>query len=248
MAYIDWQTLTAPAWLQGPNGTGYVKAFASAKDDLLDRARLGVLARFPGVILREVGQPPSEAPTDALDHTGADRILPRAPSENDGLYAERLLSAWDDGALLGGPLELLEALSTMGYAGANIIQDNGRYWYLSGTALTAGTLMTMSTRGRPGWMFDGIHDVDGALWNRFALLFTADAANLSGTAGQAILNGIVSRWRPAISTFMGSYVLLAGNLWGWPTTQTWGAVGATWGGGSVRFIPPDGSPAVVTGP
>lgn len=248
MSYRKWQLLNGPSWLQGTNGSGYESEFGGAKDDVLDRARLGVLARFPGQITRETDQPPALAPTDALDHIGADRQIPRAPAEADSTYAARLLSAWTDYAYLGGPLGMLNALAVMGYSGANIIQDNGRYWYLSGGVLTTGTLMTMVTRGRAGWQFSclGGHDVTGDLWSRFAILFAADAANLSGQAGQAILNGIVHRWRPAFATFMGTYVLLAGRLWGWPTTGTWGS--GNWGSNSVRFVPPDGSAAVVTGP
>lgn len=93
-------------------------------------------------------------------------------------------------------------------------------------------------------MFDFRDD----LWTRFALLFTADAANLSGVQGQAILNATVEAWRPAQSTYMGAFVVLTGNLWGWPTSLVWGAGGLNWGGNSVRFIPPDGSSAVVSGP
>lgn len=248
MSYRKWQTLTGPSWLQGPNGGGYEAEFGGAKDDILDRARLGVLARFPGSVTRETDQPPAIAPTDALDHIGADRQVPRAPAEADSAYSARLLTAWDDFAYLGGPLGMLNALTVMGYVAPNLIQDNGRYWYLSGGVLTTGTLMTMATRGRAGWQFDclGNHDVTGALWSRFALLFETDAANLSGQAGQAILNSIVNRWRPGFDSFMGTYVLLAGRLWGWPITEVWGS--GNWGGNSVRFVPPDGSAAVVIGP
>lgn len=249
MSYRDWQSKSAPSWLQGPNGEAWERELGGAKDDVLNRARLGVLARFPGKITRETDAPPAYAPTDALDHSGADRQTPRAPAEGDPAYAERQLAAWDDLALLGGPYGLLHNLAVMGYASANLIQDNGRFWTLPAGVLTAGTLMTMITRGRPGWQFNAIggHDVTGDLWSRFALLFAADAANLSGAAGQAILNSIVERWRPGVSTFVGTYVILAGRVWGWPaTSHNWGS--GNWGGNSVRFIPPDGNPAVVTGP
>lgn len=248
MSYRDWQFFTGPSWLQGPNDGPFIREFGGAKDDVLDRARLGILARMPGKITRETDQPPSEAPSDALDHIGADRQTPRAPSEADATYSARLQAAWDDLALLGGPQAMLSALSVMGYGSANIIQDNGRYWFLSAGVATAGTLMVMATRGRPGWQFDclGGHDVTGDLWSRFAVLFPGDAANLSTVGGQAILTSIVNRYRPAISTYMGAYVVVTGRTWGWDTSQVWGS--GNWGGNSVRFIPPDGGPAVVTGP
>lgn len=245
--YRDWQVLNAPPWLQGPNGGPFQAELGGAKDEVLDRARLGVLARMPGKMTREQGAADVEAPSDALDHIGADRGTPRAPGESDATFAQRLLAVWTTNQYLGGPYGLLKALADYGYANANLIYDNGRYWFLSGGVLTSGTLMTMVTRARPGWMFDA--DIMlGAFWSRFGLLFTADGANLSGAAGQASLNVLVERWRSASSTYMGAWVLLAGGLWGWPTTETWGAGGATWGGASVRFIPPDGSAAVVTGP
>lgn len=254
MSFRDWQSLTAPPWLQSPNGTSFEAEFGQAKDDLLDRARLGVLARFPGAIVREVPaldplDPTPVAPSDALEEIGADRVTPRAPSESDAAYAARLLSVWTDHGFLGGPFGLLTALEKMGYASPNIIQDNGRYWYLTAGVLTTGTLSTMITRGRPGWQFttEGNHDVLGDLWSRFALLFATDAANLISAAGQAILNSIVEKWRPGIGTFMGTFVILANGGFGWPVAQTWGD-GSNWGADSSRFIPPDGSPAVVRGP
>jgi hypothetical protein len=246
-SYREYQVLTAPPWLQGPNGGAWQAELGGAKDEVLDRARLGVLARMPGKIAREQTAANVEAPPDALDHIGADRGTPRAPAEADPTYATRLLAVWATNQYLGGPYGVLKALDDYGYTGVNLIYDNGRYWYLSGGVLTTGTLMAMITRGRAGWMFDA-DPLLGAMWSRFGLLFTADAANLSGAAGQAILNSIVERWRSAASTYMGAWVLLAGGLWGWPTTETWGAMGATWGGASVRFIPPGGGPAIVTGP
>src|SRR3954471_16848526 len=253
LSYREFQVQNAPPWLQGPNGGAFQAELGGAKDEVLDRARLGVLARMPGKIPREIDAPPVEAPSDALDHIGADRGTPRAPGESDAAFALRLLEVWARNQYLGGPYRLLKALDDYGYANVNLLYDNGRYWYLSGGVLVAGAASTMITRGRPGFMFDADVILDengnpGVLWSRFALLFTADAANLSDPGGQAILNSIVERWRSAASTYMGATVILAGDTWDWPTTQTWGDPGDTWGGDSVRFIPPDGSPAVVTGP
>lgn len=247
MSYRDWQPRNGPPWLQGTNSFKFEQEFGGAKDQVLDRARLGVLARIPGAVTREIppldpiGDPTPVAPTDALNQAGADRLRRRAPSESDSAYATRIEAAWNDLALAGGPLGMLTELTTLGYVAPNIIQDNGRYWYLSGSTLTAGTLMTCVTRGGlPGWSFDDRAN----LWSRFAILFTADASNLSDPAGQAILNSTVHQWRPAPTTFVGTYVILAGRVWGWPTTShTWGS--GTWGGNSCRFIPPDGNPAVL---
>lgn len=244
MSYRDYQTNLAPGWLQGPNGAVWEGELGGAKDDMLDRARLGVLARMPGKVVREQGTQPVEAPTDALDRTAADRMMPRGSGELDPALAARLEAAWDaTWPYAGSPYGLLTALTTLGYSSPNIVQDNGRYWYLSGGNVAYGNLMTMATRGRPGWMFDFRDD----LWNRFALLFPSDASDLSSADGQRILNATAEIWRPGNCTFVGTFVILAGRVWGWPTTQTWGD-GDNWGGSSVRFIPPDGSAPVVTGP
>src|SRR3954465_7153210 len=172
--YRDWQVLNAPPWLQGPNGGAFQAEFGGAKDEVLDRARLGVLARMPGKMLREQDAAQVEAPPDALDHIGADRGTPRAAGESDAVFAARLLSVWATNQYLGGPYGLLKALSDYGYASVELLYDNGRYWFLSGGTLTSGTLMTMITRGRAGWMFDA-DLLLGAQWSRFGLLFTADA-------------------------------------------------------------------------
>jgi hypothetical protein len=244
MSYRGWGFLKGPPWNQGTNFGKYAQELAGVKDDFLSRARLGVLARFPKATTREVpaldpvGDPTPIAPTDALEEIGADRLRRRAPGQSDAAYATRVHQAWDDYAFLGSPFGLLTELAALGWGTANIVQDNGRYWFLTAGVLTAGTLMTMVTRGRPGWQFDTRDD----LWSRFALLFTADAANLSGAENWAILNSTVHQWRPGMSTFMGTYVIVAGNAWGWPTAKVWGS--HNWGSSTVRFIPPDGNPAV----
>jgi hypothetical protein len=247
VAYRTFQVQNAPPWLQGPNGGAFQAELGGAKDEVLDRARLGVLARMPGKMLREQDAAQVEAPSDALDHIGADRGTPRAPGESDAAFALRLLAVWTTNQYLGGPYGLLKALDDYGYVSVNLLYDNGRHWHLSGGVLVAGAASTMITRGRPGFMFDA-DELLGAMWSRFGLLFTADAANLSGSAGQAILNSIVERWRAAATTYLGAWVILAGGTWDWPTTQLWDDVGDVWGGDSVRFIPPDGSAAIVTGP
>lgn len=247
MSYRGWQYFKGPPWTQGTNDGKFVQEFGGCKDYVVDRARMGVLARMPGPVVREIpaldpsGDPTPVAPTDALEEIGADRQRRRGPLETDSAYSTRLVNSFTDFQYLGSPFGLLTELATLGYTSANWVNDNGRRWFLSAGVLTSANLMTMVTRGgNPGWMFDTRND----LWSRFALLFTADAANLSGVPGQAILNETVHRWRPACSTFMGTYVILAGRVWGWPTTShTWGS--GNWGGNSCRFIPPDGNPAVI---
>src|SRR3954467_14502185 len=152
--YRDFQVQNAPPWLQGPNGGPFQAEFGGAKDEVLDRARLGVLARMPGKMLREQDAAQVEAPSDALDHIGADRGTPRAAGESDATFASRLLEVWARNQYLGGPYGMLKALDDYGYTDVNLLYDNGRYLYLSSGVLTFGTASTMITRGRPGFMFD----------------------------------------------------------------------------------------------
>ena len=75
--------------------------------------------------------------------------------------------------------------------------------------------------------------------NRFGLIFGADVSGLTtGSALAAILNGLVSTWKPGKGLFMGTIVVISLPIWGWPIGVTWGAGGRTWGGGSGRFVAP----------
>lgn len=238
------------AWLRGPQGQALSRAMGTEIELQNDLLRQGLLARFPAKgsvdpVTKQYGLPPS----DALNQIGSDRLLPRGTGESDAAYSARLAAAWAAWEFAGSHYGVLRALQLAGYANMVIVQDNGRYSHLTGSAgdltdLAFGTLMTCVNRGgKPGWTFDTRID----FYSRFAIVFTADASNLSSASGQAILVDIVSNWKPAKVQFVAAYVILTGRLLGWPVGRTLGT-DPNLGGNSVRVIAGDGSGAEVIGP
>jgi hypothetical protein len=54
---------------------------------------------------------------------------------------------------------------------------------------------------------------------------------------QNLINQVVATWRPAKATFMGTWVSVTGNQWGWPIGRTWGS-GIKWGAASHAYFGP----------
>ncbi len=164
MPYREWQPLKSPAWLIEDMGEDLEAELGGAKDDLQERIRQGVRARFPDA-----------SPTDGLPAIGGDRQLPRGYQQDDAAYAETLKSAWDlwagtdeapGGA--GSPAGMLRELKRQGFWPATIVQDNGRYTTLDDSGvLVSGWLSTSVVVGRPNWRFDDRND----FWSRFAIIF-----------------------------------------------------------------------------
>lgn len=230
MKYADYQPLSSPGWLQRKNGAAYQGALGSELDVAVDRIRQAVLASFPdapGGVLA--------TPSDALDHIGADRLLPRIAGEADAAYAERLRTAWDAWLLAGTYTGLLRALARAGFptgsTGTYIIQRTKRYAYLSGDGLTGNPVLLTHN----GWTFD---EKPPSIWNQFGILFASDVAALTiGSQLALTLNNVVRLWKPAKAKYFGAYVVATGPVWGWPIGTNWGSSG-NWGADVTRFIPP----------
>lgn len=238
--YEKWLPGQGPEWLLGVNGQALKAALGSELDYQEWRLLQGLLAPFPTKGSVDGAGAYGLPSDDALDQIGVDRKLRRGPAESSSAYAARLLDAWTAWTFAGSHYGVLRNLQIAGYADMKVVQQNGRYAYLSGTAgtladLTFGTLMPCTTRaGRPGWSFDWHDD----FYSQFGLLFTTDHANLSTASGQAILSEIVREWKPAKALYVGAVVITAGVVWGWPTTMKWGDAGLTWGGNTTRVIDP----------
>jgi hypothetical protein len=237
MSYSNYQARLAPGFLQGPKGSAWQRILGAEKDVQLDMNRQAVLADQPG-----------QAPSDALDRIGADRDLPRATSESDADYAERLRTAWtalDGHAFRGSHGAMLRALARAGF-------PTGR---TAGAVIVQRTQLTSSLSGAPGSYVedDVVHDgwtfneQGPEIWNQFGIVFAAyvpgTGSGLGGTDAGALalaatLNNLVRLWKPAKARFMGTHVVMSGAAWGWPIgTATWGLAGRTWGGNH-RFVPP----------
>jgi hypothetical protein len=252
--YATWLQTQGPSWILDTVGKALAKTAGAQYDAQSDRILQGVLKRFPtaGQLDTDPASPTFGrlivGPSDALDEIGADRGLRRGPGESNAAYAVRLLGAWDFHMFAGSHYGILRSLVIAGYVDPIIVQDNGRWSRLTGSAgtiadITFGTLMNCADRGRPGWMFDTRMD----FYSRFGIIFETDASNLQTASGQAVLKEIVDEWGPGKATFVGTWVILAGRLLGWPVGRTLGT-DPNLGGNSVRFIPGDGSAPVVRGP
>ena len=230
LSYEDYQPLFGPPWWQRGNSGKFQGALGRVKDDLLERNRQALLAGTPG-----------QCPADALPHVGDDRMLPQASGETDDDYAERLRTAWDapDGwAFAGSHGGMLRALVRAGFpsgvTGTYVVQKVRRYSYLD----TSGPDPVTVFGTHAGFTFDGS---PASYWNRFAVVFASDVADLTTGSDLALkLNALVRLWKPAKAFYVGAYVMVSGIAWGWPPSLEWGAGGHVWGeGGSVvRFVAP----------
>lgn len=252
MPYETWLPKKLPSWFQRENGEQLWAAVGEFLDAQRDQVLQSELVGFPtkGALDTSVTPPAYTLPaTDALEAQGYERFLKRGPGESDAVYAVRLLGAWAAWRYGGAHFGILRALQIAGYANMVVVQQNGRHSQLTGssgaiTDLSLGSLMTCATRSlRPGWMFDPRDD----FFSVIGIVFTADAANLQTSEGQAILNALVMQWKQSKMNFFGSAVILAGMTLGWPTGRTLGT-DPDLGGNSVRIIPGDGSAPYVLGP
>lgn len=261
MPFRTWFPSIAPPPMRGKWGKRYFEAIGELLDETSSRIRQGVLARFPGKMLRAPGEAEAVAPDDALARIGGERQLPRGPGETSAAYAERLLDAWklwagDDTPITGkgGPagshrallLQLKFAGFPTGATGATIVQYNGRYAQLDGSDnLVLGDLQVCHNRldltgvlnPLPGWTFDS----QDRHWASFGIVFGADVVGLDDTPGnakKATLNALAMKWRPSSMWYRGAWVHAVGGGYGWPAVgNTWGD-GSNWGGDTVRFISP----------
>lgn len=253
MPYEDHSPLIVPGWLRGLWGKRYFTALGKRMDALAQSWREAVLARLPGTV-----NGVNIAPSKALDLIGEERGLPRATAEADPAYAARLENAWDawqgdnvpltgvgggGGSHLGMLLNLALLGLPTGTSGITIVQQNGRYSQLVAGALSLGALMTCINRQNltgavpgnlPGWTFEGRDN----FWPEFGIVFPADVAALTvGSTLAASLNAVVNKWKPGGKLFIGTWVITAGHLLGWPTGRVFGSVGNL-GGNTMRYIPP----------
>jgi hypothetical protein len=238
---------TMPPWLRGPNGFAYNSAVGKRMDAIIQLFRDAVLSKYPDY-----------AATDSLNQIGRERQLPRAPAQSDANYRTRLKGAWDlwggdntaltgvgggAGSHLGMLTELATAGFPMGTTGATIIQHNGVYAQLVSGALSLGAGPAMVNRKDltgtvPGTLVGFTLDARDQFFSKFAITFPANVASLrAATTDAARLNFIVEKWRPAMATYVGAFVIEVGGGWEWPTTQLWND-GTTWDSDTVHFIPP----------
>jgi hypothetical protein len=193
----------APSWLTTGEGERVLYSLMLVCDAFAERARLGVLARFP-----------ERAPEDALGPIGRDRRIIRGINEAAESYAARLVRWLDDWRTAGNPFALMGQLRA--YCNTDLMirtVDARGNWY---TIETDGT--PSFSIAQANWHWD---DSASTQWSRFwvilyppATLWTegagwgdADAPawgdndvtwGSTATAEQvASIQSIVRAWKPA---------------------------------------------------
>ena len=166
-----------PRWLTDGDGELVLHAVGTLADAFAERAKLGLLARFP-----------STSPSDALPLIGADRRIVRGISEGAESFAERLrgwLTSWRSA---GSALSVLRQLRgyMLGATPTLRIVDNTGNW----TTLSTSDVASWALRG--AWNWDGL----SARWWRFWTII--DSSSGPFTAGPNI--GDPSLWGGAIGT------------------------------------------------
>lgn len=218
MSYKQWQTQSAPGFLQGANGKALVGGLGQAKDDQVTLLKQAVKARFPDY-----------APTDALPAIGGERQIDRGPTETDDSYRGRLKAAWDAWQFGGSAYGILRQLWAAGMTTAQLVQMNGVVFWLDTDGLTLKTATLSTTPYVFGF------DAPLTFWSKFAIVFPVGTALLT-TAQQSALKTIVARWKRGSATYLGATVVQTGRLWGVPIAA-WGS-GGTWGGSTSTYYSP----------
>ena len=101
MIYHDWQSASAPVWLQRANGRAWNEAHGLIKDVIVDGARVATKASWP-----------LATPADGLPFIGNERSLSRVPSDTDETYRQRLADAWELWAYGGTNQGVIAAVET----------------------------------------------------------------------------------------------------------------------------------------
>lgn len=195
----------APRWLTEGAGELVGYSLDIIKDAFAERARLGLLVRFPQ---QDANGTPG--PNDALVAMGRDRRVVRGINETDTVYAARLKDWLIDRRRTGNPFVLMKQLSaycasTPGLSFATV--DVRGNWYMRDSSG-----VETSSLDTGNWNWDG----DTASWARFwviiypSTLWTAESTWGSGAWGDTTgtwgctatpeqattLRSIIADWKP----------------------------------------------------
>jgi hypothetical protein len=207
-SFKDFMIELAPPWLRGVKGEAWARANGDVKDSLLDRMKQAVKARF-GLI----------APSDALNLLGAERQLPKGPTETVDTYRTRVVGAWTAWPKAGTAHGVLCALRDAGYPGTQIVIAKAKKYELDGngdlviTDLGAGILPTH--------------------WSSFFFYFPAASfpvgwggvPPVEGSDEALFIISQVKKWKSAHARFDRVVLDMGGPVWG---LSTWGSF--NWGG------------------
>jgi hypothetical protein len=202
----------APRWMTEEDGELVGYSLDIVKTSMLERFRLGLLARLP-----QNGPNGETPPSDALVALGRDRRVVRGLSDTDATYAAKLLLWLDDRRRAGNPFMLMQKLAEyLGPLPSFCTVDARGNWYSRAADGTETSVLKQEN-----WDWDGTPI--GERWSRFWVivypntLWAANTANwgantwgapgwgesvetwgLTATAEQvATMRAIVADWMPA---------------------------------------------------
>lgn len=208
-----------------------VDAMGRAMDRVLQGSIDAVRARHPTV-----------CPADALALIGADRRIPRAPSEPRESYERRLLLWLDLWALAGLPLGLLYAVQSYlypTYPMVRLVTRSGYWWTLdagASAALTPYEAMTVACTPEPGFVSNPLRYVPAVAASPRAAFWMHRAVPLNWNWDSNSNPDRVNNW-------WDFWLIIYPN---YPLQTSWGDAGTVWGStSSWGFNVPSGTVATL---
>jgi len=208
--FRGFRRFAAPRWLTDGEGGLVGYALDIMRDALLERVRLGMLARFPQ---QDANGTPG--PTDALTAMGRDRRMVRGIGETDATYAARLKDWLTDRRTAGNPFTLMKQLAAYcdpaGTSGCSFrtVDASGNWYSRSAAGVETSSLATAN------WDWDS--STPASQWSRFWVIvypgtLWAESENYGGASSwgdtdrtwgstmtleqSATLRAIVADWKP----------------------------------------------------
>ncbi len=237
---VDSLADATPPYLRGRWGSLWITALGGVLNDLRDRAKYSVKARF---IL--------DCPSDAVAPLGRERRIDRAPGDTDDVYRSRVDAAWATWRWSGTDEGVYQGLASVGLTVATWVSQDWGAWPTNWPVDSNVWIVSARQWGTPpggdddpehfarfwvvvnayaeGWVLDtdlwsdpGNYD-DGGVWD----LVTPDAAVFDA------LRQTIRKWKHSGRTCPAILAIASGGGW----ADIWGPLGCwddsdegVWGG------------------
>lgn len=164
-----------PSWLTTDEGEKVHFSLGVVMDGFVERARQGLIARFP-----------QHAPSDAFSPLSRDRKITRGIGETDAAYAARLLPWLDDHRVRGNPFALMKQLAAYCNAAVRIrTVDSSGNWFTRDRDGTESYLLAQAN-----WNWDSAPAIAGVTqWSRFWVIIYPTSDGLPWAQSLAWGNG-----------------------------------------------------------
>lgn len=205
MAFFSWLLDRLPGPNRGPKGEAFVTVVARHLDDAVVRVRAAAKLDLP-----------ADAPDDALERIGQDRVIARVPGESLDAYRARLVGAWESWSWQGTGYGIAVAVGLLGYGTPLVITV--RDYIIPGWPARQWAVLRLLFTGRASW--------GGARWGAFAwgarLVQPIEA--LTDAEIRAQLVPVLRQWINSRDRVRDVIIASGAPLWG---RVRWGAF--TWG-------------------